>query len=119
MDVIQQIIKGSGEILAKLLFRKEESHEIIVEHAASAREVGVIIWSLLASRDYVAAESLLLKELNDNFDFELYDTGLKFFNALDNLSDEELGNRGYSRDMIEAGAMKMFEILKKKCGLKK
>ena len=118
MDVIQQIIRGSGEILAKFLFRKQEGHEIIVEHAASAREVGILVWSLLASNDYAEAERLLLKELDDHFDFDLYDTGLEFFNALDTLSDQELEDRGYNREKIEEGALKMFQILKKKCGLK-
>ena len=118
MDVIQQIIQGSGEVLAKLLLRKEESHEIIVEQPASAKEVGVLVWSLLAAEDYGAAEKLLLKQLNDNFDFELYNTGLEFFNALDKMSDKELEARAYSRRAAEEGAKKLFAVLKKKCGLK-
>jgi hypothetical protein len=118
MDVIQQIIRGSGEVLAKFLFRKEEDHEIVVEHAASSREVGILIWSLLASNDYGEAEALLLKELDEHFDFDLYDTGLEFFNALDNLSDAELTERGYGRERIDEGARRLFEILKKKCGLR-
>ena len=118
MDVIQQMIRGSGEVLAKILFRKEEDHEIIVEYAATSKEVGILIWSLLASEDFGEAERLLLREMRDNFDFDLYETGLEFFNALDKLSDAELESRGYSRARIDDGARKLFQILKDKCGLK-
>ncbi|GHU98641.1 hypothetical protein FACS1894211_02720 [Clostridia bacterium] len=118
MDVIQQMIHGSGEILAKFLFHKEEDHEIVVEYAASSREVGILIWSLLASNDYGEAEALLLRELDDRFDFDLYDTGLEFFNALAQLTDGELAEHSYSREKIDEGAGRLFGILKKKCGLK-
>ena len=118
MDVIQQMIRGSGEVLAKLLFRKDESREIIVEYAATAKEVGILIWSLLASSDYGEAEELLLKEMRDNFDFDLYDTGLEFFNALDNMSDAELAEHGYDRDRIDEGARRLFAIVLDRCGLK-
>ena len=118
MDVIQQMIRGSGEVLAKLLFRKDESREIIVEYAATSKEVGILIWSLLASNDYGEAETLLLKEMRENFDFDLYDTGLEFFSALDKMSDEELEARGYDRDRIDEGARKLFGIVLDRCGLK-
>ena len=119
MDVIQQMIKGSGEILAKLLFRKEEGHEMIVEYAATSKEVGILIWSLLASNDFGEAEALLLKEMRENFDFELYDTGIEFFNALDKLSDDELIAHSYTRERIDEGATRLFQILKDRCGIRK
>ena len=113
------MMHGAGEVLAKLLLRREEAHELIVEQAATSKETGLLIWSLLAAQDYNEAERILLKELRDNFDFDLYDTGIQFFNALDKLSDEELEARGYARERIEIGFGKQFAILKDKCGLKK
>ncbi|MDR1094029.1 MAG: DUF6483 family protein [Clostridiales bacterium] len=116
MDVIQQIVRGSGEVLAKLLFRKQEGHEAVVEYTASAREAGILIWSLLAARDYNEAEGLLLRELDRNFDFDLYATGIEFFDALDRMSDEGLRERGYSREKIGEGEKRLFRVLKGKCG---
>jgi len=112
------MIHGSGEVLAKLLFRKDEEHETIVEYAASASEVGILVWSLLASKDYNDAESLLLGELDRNFDFEVYDTGWEFFYALEKMSDEELFNHGYSREQIWEGERRLVAILMDKCGLR-
>jgi len=118
MDVIQQMIHGAGEVLAKLLLRREEAHELIVEQAATSKETGILIWSLLAAQDYNEAEKVLLKELRDNFDFDLYDIGVEFFNALDKLSDEELVAHGYSKERIDEGFERQFAVLKDKCGLK-
>jgi len=118
MDVIQQMIRGGGEVLAKLLTHKEEAHEIVVEQASASREACILIWSLLAAEDYGEAERMLLKELDYNFDFELYDTGVEFFNALDKLSDAELAAHNYARDRIDAGFQKQFAILIDKCGFK-
>jgi hypothetical protein len=118
MDIIQQMTEGAGKILAKLLTHKEEANEIIVEEATAGRQIGALIWALVESGEVAEAERLLFREMRENFDFDLYNTGLEFFAALNALPDERLNACGYRREQIAEGERTLFEILQSHCGLK-
>lgn len=111
MDIIQQAIEGIGLMLAKILRKDIDTHELVMEMYASDSEAGAVVTALFYAGDYNGAENLLFSELSKNFDLNLYLFGLDFYQKMNALTDEQLIKGNFTRDEIASGVRDLRKLL--------
>lgn len=111
MDIIQQAIEGIGLMLAKILHKDIDTHEMVMDMYASDSEVGAVVTALFYAGDYNGAENLLFSELSKNFDLNLYLFGIDFYQKMNALTDEQLSKGNFSREEVASGVKDLQKML--------
>lgn len=104
MDVIEQLVRGAAEILAKILFNKSVPKEFYTEIGVlDLDELEFLLGALVAAGRLEQAEEILFTQFELSPSRELYDIGAEMYGRMSAFSDEMLLKFDFSRAEIEQG----------------
>ena len=93
-------------VLAKVLLGKEQddiySFELIDETRSDSDPLMIKLDEMIKSGDICGAEDMLFEEL-ERGDIRTVETALRFYRTLSEMSDDELEEKGFSREEISQG----------------
>lgn len=113
MDVIEQMMRGAAEILAKILFNKTIPKEFYAQIAVmDLDELAFLLSALVTAGRLEQAEEILFTQFELNPSEELYDLGIEMYGQMSVYSDDELKNFDFSREEIDRGIADIEKLFK-------
>ena len=111
MDVIEQLVHGLAEVLAKILFNKTVPKEVYDQIAAmDLDELDFLLGALIAAGRPEQAEDILFAQFEMNPSRELFDLGTEMYGKISVFSDEQLETFEFSRGEIERGKQDLEKL---------
>ncbi|MDR3318591.1 MAG: DUF6483 family protein [Clostridiales bacterium] len=111
MDIIENMIAGMAQMLAKLLLGKEDKQEIVLETVSVGDTLSARLYALIGEGKINEAENMLFDELKLFSSADVYLAGLDFYEYLNRLPDKELEAANFTRAEIEQGLSDLLKIM--------